>query len=135
MAKKEEITQVQEVQKEQIKEEPIGIPKGFFKYGSCEICNLDLVLPLCSGDDRYSRLVWGIYMLKTKEVPKLCHICRKVYREVIKKADTKRKGAIRAIVNDDTDGIIKVKPRKVLVSDYLKSVALGLTEGGDTLRI
>ena len=31
MEKEEAITQVQEVQKEQIKEQPIGIPKGFFK--------------------------------------------------------------------------------------------------------
>ena len=128
MVTKEELTTSP---KKEIKEQPRGIPKGYFRYGNCEICKVGLVLPLCSGDDRFSKIVWGIYMLKTKEVPKLCYECKKVYREVIKKEKPKYK---KATVEVDSESN-SFKPRKVLVSDYLKSVELGITEGGDTLRI
>lgn len=117
----EVITKVNEVTEVQ---EANSIPNGYFKYGDCEVCSSSLILPLCPGDDHYSKLVWAIYMNKTREAPKLCYDCRKAYDEVLGTKDPKIKRDVRS----------KNTP-VVKVSDYLKAIQLGIIDREDHLVI
>jgi hypothetical protein len=109
---------------EKTKEKEV-IPNGYFKYGNCEVCSSSLILPLCPDSDKYSKLVWAVYMAKTKATPKLCYTCQRAYDEVNIKEFPKFK---RGVTKSSHIHVVKV-------SDYTKAVELGIIEPEEKLVI